>query len=181
MRKKIKRLLGFFALGLLGLLATAYWWVVFYPNLHTVVERELYRSGQLSSSQLEATISEKQIATVINLRGAKPSDDWWLAETAVCKKAGVTHHDFTWTNRSPPSREDLYEFLETCRNTPKPLPVHCRSGADRTALACALYLHHIKRLEETEARKCYSLQYGHVAWASSRVRKWNELFFARVD
>ena len=180
-RKTLKRLVGFLALGLLGLLAMTYWWVNFYPNFHAVVEGELYRSAQLSPSQLKASISEKQIASVINLRGAEPNEGWWLRETASCKEAGVTHHDFAWTNRNPPSREELYDFIETCRNTPKPLLVHCRSGADRTALACALYLHHIKNLAEAEARECYSLRYGHVPWASSRVRKWNELFFGRDD
>ena len=179
--KTLSRLLGSLALGLLSLLATAYWWINFYPNFHTVVEGELYRSAQLSPSQLQAFVSEKRIASVINLRGSNPNEGWWLAETDYCREAGVIHLDFAWTNRNLPSREELRDFIEKCRTTPQPILVHCRSGADRTGLACALYLHHIKHHEEADARECFSVRYGHIPWASSRVRTWNELFFRRVD
>ena len=176
-----RRLFGFLLLGLFGVLVTAYWWINCYPNFHAVVDGELYRSAQLSRPQLEKYLLEKEISSVINLRGAQPKEDWWTTETAHCRDSGVVHHDFAWTNRAPPSREELEGFIEICRNTPKPLLIHCRSGADRTALGCALYLHHIKHFEEAESRECYSIRYGHVSWLSSRARKWNELFFARDD
>ena len=180
-KKTVRRLFGLVALVLLVPAAIGYWWVNFYPNFDTVVDGELYRSAQLTPSQLKSYISEKQIATVINLRGAEPNEGWWLAETACCKESGVTHHDFAWTNSNPPSKKELLGFVEVCRNTPKPVLVHCRGGADRTALACALYLHHLKHRDEAEARECYSVRYGHIPWASSSVRKWNELFFCRDD
>ena len=59
--KKIKRPFGFLVLGLLGALMTAYWWINVYPNFHTVVDGELYRSAQLSPSQLKEYVSENAI------------------------------------------------------------------------------------------------------------------------
>jgi protein tyrosine/serine phosphatase len=48
------------------------------------------------------------------------------------------------------------------RDAPKPILIHCRSGADRTGLASALYLAAIAKTNEKTAEGQMSIFYGHL-------------------
>lgn len=62
-----------------------------------------------------------------------------------------------------PPRDTLIALIDALKDMPKPLLVHCKSGADRTGLAVTIYRHVIKGEPLQEARKALSLRYAHVA------------------
>jgi hypothetical protein len=61
-----------------------------------------------------------------------------------------------------PTRRDLLTLIDTLNSCPYPLLIHCKSGADRTGLASALY--RMIRLGQTpsEAEQAFSIEFGHV-------------------
>ena len=74
-------------------------------NEHTVIPGRVYRSAQMSRAQLQRSIAEKKIRTVINLRGCCPKMPWYLDE------ARATH-----AHRNQPGRHHaLGEALSASR------------------------------------------------------------------
>lgn len=47
-------------------------------------------------------------------------------------------------------------------SVPKPILIHCRSGADRSGLAAALYVSKVAGLDNAKAEAQLSFYYGHV-------------------
>ena len=93
---------------------------------------------------------------------------WVASDVAACVGRGIlplglAHFDFRMsakTELSPAEAEALLALMEAA---PKPLLIHCQSGADRTGLAAALYVAAVKRWGEAAAEAQLSLLYGHVA------------------
>ncbi|WP_219928901.1 tyrosine-protein phosphatase [Palleronia abyssalis] len=58
--------------------------------------------------------------------------------------------------------------MQVIRDAPKPLLIHCRGGADRTGLTCALYVAGIDGRGEDAAEAQLSISYGHIGipWVS---------------
>jgi hypothetical protein len=82
------------------------------------------------------------ISTVINLRGENPNSSWYLPERAACDALGITYLDRPLHSRRLPKQRMLIELFEAYERAPRPLLIKCSGGADRTALAAALYLLH---------------------------------------
>lgn len=132
-------------------------------NLHTVVSAQVYRSAQPDARTLERYGRELGIRTVINLRGENASDDWYRTETATARRLGMGHIDFRMSAKRGISNAEAWRLIAIMRAAPKPLLIHCESGADRTGLAAALYLAAIGGRGERAAEDQLSLRYGHVA------------------
>ena len=61
-----------------------------------------------------------------------------------------------------PTRRELLFLIDLLDRCPYPLLIHCKSGADRTGLASALYLM-VKRNQPPElAENALALEFGHV-------------------
>lgn len=58
-------------------------------NVHEVVPGVLYRSAQLDERTLADLIARYRIRSVVNLKGARPSKDWYRRERAVTAAKGV--------------------------------------------------------------------------------------------
>ncbi|MDG2285095.1 MAG: hypothetical protein P8N43_06165 [Alphaproteobacteria bacterium] len=82
------------------------------------------------------------ISTVINLRGENPNSSWYLPERRACEALGITYLDRPLHSRRLPKQQMLIELFEAYETAPRPLLIKCSGGADRTALAAALYLLH---------------------------------------
>ena len=52
----------------------------------------------------------------------------------------MAFYDFPISATKRPTRRELLVLIDTLRSCPYPLLIHCKSGADRTGLASALYL-----------------------------------------
>ncbi|MBB5745200.1 dual specificity protein phosphatase family protein [Brevundimonas variabilis] len=132
-------------------------------NFHTVARGEAFRSAQPSPAKLERYVRDHGIRTVINLRGANPSDAWYQEEVAAADQLGLNHIDFRMSARRGITNGEALQLIEIMRDAPKPLLIHCESGADRTGLASALYAAAIAGLGEEAAERHLSIRYGHVS------------------
>lgn len=144
-------------------------WLRLSSNFHPVVEGEVYRSAQMEGRDLARWKRQFGIATVLNLRGAKPGADWYEAERGTADRLGIRHIDYKMSASDMLSPERMHELIGIMRDAPKPLLIHCLGGADRTGLASALYLAAVAGRPEREAEAQLSVAYGHIGlpWVSS--------------
>ena len=138
-------------------------------NFHAVEEGVLYRSSQMTGLELKKAIERYGIRTVINLRGSHPSDHWYDEEIAVSTGAGAAHADLALSARSELSDQELNQLTTLLRDSPRPILVHCRSGADRTGLASALYEYSIAGKSAEKAREQLSFRFGHIRYFNRTV------------
>ncbi|TCR76693.1 tyrosine phosphatase family protein [Rhizobium sp. BK376] len=131
-------------------------------NFHQVIPGELYRSGQPSAEDLGAYVQTYGIKTVVNLRGFHPEKAWYRDEVAMSKGLGVTHIDFGISASKDLPAEKAAQLVAFMKSAPKPILVHCQSGADRSGLVAALYVHQVAGQSEETARGQLSFYYGHV-------------------
>ena len=131
-------------------------------NFHAVAKGEAFRSAQPSPQDLERYARDQGIRTVINLRGANPSEAWYRDEVATARRLGLRHIDFRMSAKRGITNEEAWQLIQIMRDAPKPLLIHCESGADRSGLASALYVAAVEGLGEEAAERHLSLRYGHV-------------------
>jgi uncharacterized protein (TIGR01244 family) len=145
-------------------------------NLREVDPGRFYRAGQLDAGELREAIAALGLRTVINLRGYDQSSDWYAAETAVTRAAGVAHHDVHLSARSLPRPREVARLLDLYRSAERPILVHCDSGADRAGEASALYA--IEYMGETpqQALEMLTLRYRHLAWLRPAKRAFIERY-----
>jgi protein tyrosine phosphatase (PTP) superfamily phosphohydrolase (DUF442 family) len=160
--------IGIIAAGLTAGSCGAYWGLVqYHGNFHAVTEGAFYRSAQLGKDELHSVIQHHQIRSVLNLRGAHPGQDWYDEEIAVSQALGVAHYDYGLSAHRFVTRRQIGEVLDIIRNAPKPLLVHCKSGADRSGLVSALYRLADEGATVDEADRQLSLVYGHFPYLTS--------------
>jgi protein tyrosine/serine phosphatase len=173
--------IGIVAAGLIAGSCGAYWGAIQYQgNFHTVTEGAFYRSAQLSKDELQSAIREHKIRSVLNLRGAHPGLAWYDEELAVSQALGVAHYDYSLSAHRFVTRQQIGEVLGIVRDAPKPLLVHCKSGADRTGLISALYRLAGERESADQADRELSLVYGHFPYLMSRSKAMDDSFWAFV-
>ena len=131
-------------------------------NLHEVEPGELYRSAQLAPGDLTKYVNQYHIATVINLRGQNAHEAWYRDEVKEAAQLGVKHIDFAMKASRELTDEQAMQLIVVMRDAPKPLLIHCHSGADRTGLAAALYVAAVKKQSEWSAERQMWLNYGHI-------------------
>lgn len=139
----------------------------FHGNFGVVDDGLVYRSAQPTDG-LPALVAEKQIATILNLRGGSSSDPWYTAEVANTRKLGLDFYDLPLVATVRPTRKQLLTVLDVLDRCKYPLLIHCKSGSDRTGLVSALYLMSRKGVDPTTAEGAFSLYYGHVPLLGTR-------------
>lgn len=121
-------------------------------TVRPVAPNELYRSGQLSATQLEQAIDEHRIRTVINLRGFHPDEPWYQQESDVCRRMNVRQVDIT-LNTEQPEREEVIRLIEAYRTVEKPILVHSYSRNGRVGFGAGMYRLVVLNDTPAEARK----------------------------
>lgn len=132
-----------------------------FNNFHAVVPNELYRSAQISASEIEKYSKRYGIKTIINLRGENLGKDWYDEEVAAAKRNNIKHIDFRMSSKRELTKDRALKLIALMKNAQKPILLHCHSGADRTGLASALYLAAIKKESEFISELELSIIYGH--------------------
>lgn len=141
-------------------------------NLREVDPGRFYRAGQLDAEELREAIATLGLRTLINLRGYDQSSDWYAAETAVARAAGVAHHDVHLSARSLPRPREVARLLDLYRSAERPILVHCESGADRAGEASALYAIEYMGQSPEQALEMLTLRYRHLALARPAKREF---------
>lgn len=134
----------------------------FMGNFHPIVVGEAYRSAQPKTGDIARYQKEYGIKSILNLRGENRGTDWYDMETREAKESGVAYLNFRMKAEHELPREQVLELIAVMRSAPKPMIIHCESGADRTGLAAALYLAAITKTNEAAAERQLSLRYGHL-------------------
>ncbi|SEN04061.1 Tyrosine phosphatase family protein [Loktanella fryxellensis] len=113
-------------------------WLQVSGNFHAVSPGVVYRSGQMDGQDLARWRREVGIASVLNLRGARPGADWYETELALTDRLSIQHIDFELSEARDLTDDEVARLTAVMRDAPKPLLIHCRAGADRTGLAAAI-------------------------------------------
>lgn len=147
------------------------WYIgVFGGNVHAVVEGRVYRSAQLTGRNLEQVFASDRIRTDINLRGGSMRNAFYRNEVATCRRYGVTHIDITLSATHLPSPAALDRLLATLDTARYPVLFHCQAGADRTGLACTLYLIVYRHVPEAQAEsEELTWRYGHFGFGQTHA------------
>lgn len=131
-------------------------------NFHIVAQDVMYRSRQLDKEELIHYINVYQIKSIVNLRGKNVGSDWYQDEIRVAQELGVTHYDYGISANRDVSNEDLNAIIGILRDAPKPILIHCKSGADRTGLIASLYQYALGGRSAEDAAGQLSMWYGHL-------------------
>ncbi|WFU13438.1 tyrosine-protein phosphatase (plasmid) [Rhizobium sp. CB3090] len=131
-------------------------------NFHPVIPGELYRSARLSPSELESYVRDNGIRSIVNLRGENKKRAWYDQEIDTAQRLGIEHIDFKMSASKilTPDRAD--QLVSILRSAPKPILIHCQSGADRTGLVAAIYSQQIAGIDQKTAARQLSIVYGHI-------------------
>lgn len=129
-----------------------------YLNLHQIADG-VWRAGQPSPGQLRA-FARRGGRSVVSLRAGRGFGSLPL-ELETCRDTGLTFHNLIIRSRTLPSRDELHAVARFFKTMQRPVMLHCKSGADRSGFASALYLMLAEDRPPAEARKQLSLRYGH--------------------
>jgi protein tyrosine phosphatase (PTP) superfamily phosphohydrolase (DUF442 family) len=133
----------------------------FEGNLGVVDPGLVMRSAQ-PTAQLSDWAKRYRLKSILNLRGGGPDDWWYGLEIKSSRENGVTYYDLPLSATRRPTRRELLQLIDLLDGCSYPLLIHCKSGADRTGLASALY-RMVRRGEPPEsALASFSIEFGHV-------------------
>ncbi|GKS59529.1 hypothetical protein YTPLAS18_30560 [Nitrospira sp.] len=131
-------------------------------NFHEVSPQQVYRSRQLSGSEFMEAERRYGIKSVLNLRGPNHGSQWYQDEVEVAHRLGLRLYDYPITASRELTAEQIGQLVTILRESPKPILIHCKSGADRTSLVSALYLVALDRSSVEVASQQLSFYYGHL-------------------
>jgi protein tyrosine/serine phosphatase len=128
----------------------------------------LYRSGHPMPYQLRAA-RRAGVKSVLSLRGAEAHVGSNRLEWDTVKREGLQLVHFPLGSRSEPSRDQVLQIIDLMETLPKPILVHCKSGADRAGLASTIWLlQHGASLAEA-MRQMQFWRHGHVRQAKTGI------------
>jgi protein tyrosine/serine phosphatase len=97
----------------------------------------LYRSGQLTTGQLERAVRRYGLRTIVNFQRPGPGVE---QERAVAKRMGVDFLNLPMTGDGFGEERQFREVLKACDDPDRrPVLAHCARGTCRTGAATALY------------------------------------------
>jgi len=169
---KIKKILKYFLLTLLGLALIIGGYLLIYGNFHKV-DKNVYRSAQLFSFNMPYYVKKYHIKSILDLRGATDSQTY-RDEINISKEYNITHYSYSIGSSHIQTMKKMNKIIDLIKNAPKPILIHCKAGADRTSLATALYLYSTNR--DKIAPKAFSLKYLHFPWLGSKTKAMDESF-----
>ncbi len=111
---------------------------LFERNLGVVDDGLVMRSAQ-PTTQLADWARRYRLKSVLNLRGGGTGDWWYGNEIRGAKESGLTYYDLPLSATRRPTRRELLQLIDLLDRCSYPLLIHCKSGADRTGLASAVY------------------------------------------
>jgi protein tyrosine/serine phosphatase len=145
-------------------------------NIHTIEPGMAYRSAQLNASALSEVVRLYGIRAIVNLRPFGAGDEWYRNEIETSRSLDVEHIDFPMSANEDAGVDRLHALVDLLRRAPKPILIHCKSGADRSGLAAALYEYAIAMRSAETASRQLTVWYGHVPYLWSRTGAMDRSF-----
>jgi protein tyrosine/serine phosphatase len=145
-------------------------------NFHVVSPGEVYRSAQINGQELRETLRFYRIRTIINLRGNNKTKPWYDDEVATAESLGVQHEDLALSANRELTTEEESQLVHLLRTAPRPILIHCQSGADRTGLASALYEHLVDGRSASDAIYQLSFRFGHFPYFGNSTSAMDRTF-----
>jgi Protein tyrosine/serine phosphatase len=141
----------------------------FIYNTRFRVADGVYRSSHPMPQQLRDA-ARAGVRTVLSLRGPEVHMGSNRLEWDACRRLDMRVVHFAIGSRDAPSREELLGLEALLRTLPRPLLIHCKSGADRAGLASALYLMLVEGRPLEEARRQLDFwRHGHIRQAKTGI------------
>ncbi len=131
------------------------------------IDDGVWRSSQPSPRQVH-DLAAQGIRTIVNLRGPSSWGSYAL-EKMACDEAGIEFVDHRLQSRDPPTVAAIRGLKEIFETAPRPLLMHCKSGADRAGIASALYILLMTDRPPEKAMRQLSLRFGHVRASKTGV------------
>jgi hypothetical protein len=129
-----------------------------------VVDPELVMRSAQPTTQLSDWAKQYRLKSILNLRGGGPGDWWYGSEITFSRQNGIAYYDLPLNATRRPSRRELLQLIDLLDRCAYPLLIHCKSGADRTGLAAALY-RMVRRGDPPEsALGSFSIEFGHIPY-----------------
>ncbi|WP_106744901.1 tyrosine-protein phosphatase [Yoonia maritima] len=119
-----------------------------------------YRSNHPNHARFEA-YAAMGIKSVLNLRGVAKQPHY-LFEVESCERLGLTLVNSQMAARRAPSVKELTSLISAFETIERPFLLHCKSGADRTGLAAAIYLMMFAGAPLSVAQKQLSFRFLHI-------------------
>lgn len=126
----------------------------------------LYRSNHPNAAALAAW-KARGVVEVISLRPAKRAVHAFEAET--CAALGLSLRNAPLTARDAPRIEGLLRLLDMFDTITRPALLHCKSGADRTGLAAAMWAIHVEGRPVAEAKRALGFKHLHIRASKTGV------------
>ena len=166
---------------LCALSAAIYRMSVFRPakNFHETDPGKFYRSAQLAKDEFEDTVKKYGIKTVINLRGSQPGEWWYDDEKSELERLHVHLENIGFSTEQMQTKQDWARYAEILKTAERPILVHCRSGADRTSEATAVYMIDYMGKSREEALEQVTLKYLHIPFGLRAKRLFVENYQGR--
>ena len=131
-----------------------------WTNWGVVAAGRLYRCNHLTPSRLSRAVRRHGVRSLINLRGQTGNgSDALLRERAL--RLGLDFHDVPLSSGHPPSRERVLALVAALRTAPAPALLYCKSGADRSGFAAAVFVL-LEGGTAAQALTHLSLRFGHL-------------------
>jgi len=131
-------------------------------NFHVIQNGIAYRSGTMSAKNLAQKIRKYGIKSVVNLRGKQTNQKWWIEESTLLKKYGISFYNVKMSAHMLPPRAHILELIHLFHTAKRPLLIHCHAGADRTSQAAALWKRIIESCDTRTALRQLSSSFGHI-------------------
>lgn len=127
----------------------------------------VWRSNHPDHERFEK-IKSMGIDTILNLRGDEQGAPYKF-EVESCELLGLDLITVPMIAREAPRKAILIQLMDTFETIKKPFLMHCKSGADRTGLAAAVYLLHIEDASFERAMEELSWRHLHLRHTSTGI------------
>jgi protein tyrosine phosphatase (PTP) superfamily phosphohydrolase (DUF442 family) len=111
----------------------------FFFNTRHAIADDCYRSSHPMPYQLRAA-ARAGVRSVLSLRGDETHIGSNILEMDACGEQGLVLAHYPIGSRDAPDKNQVKRIVELFSEMPKPLLLHCKSGADRAGLISAIYL-----------------------------------------
>jgi protein tyrosine phosphatase (PTP) superfamily phosphohydrolase (DUF442 family) len=138
-----------------------------WSNAGVVVAGRLYRCNHPPPWRLAAMARRWGLRSVVNLRGTTGNGSDALSRERA-GALGLAFFDVPMASSRAPSRTLLLTLIAAFAAMREPGLLHCKSGADRTGFAAAVFLL-LQGQSVAEARRQLSLRWGHLARSRAGV------------